>query len=64
MSEQKIEIIIDRKKATNAAAFGYSMNMLNFLLSIGVLTVEEYNRILLISAEHYEMDNGTALLAS
>lgn len=37
----------------NTAAFCYSVNMLRLLLKMQLITAEEYERILEISAAHY-----------
>jgi len=37
----------------NTAAFCYSVNMLRLLLKMQLITQEEYERILEISAAHY-----------
>ena len=37
----------------NTAAFFYSVNMLRLLLKMQLITQEEYERILEISAAHY-----------
>jgi len=46
------------KKANNDindAAFLYSLNMLNILLRMKLITEEEYNRIAAISKKHYDV---------
>ncbi len=37
----------------NNTAFYYSVNLLKMLLGIGLLTQEEYEKIIKISATHY-----------
>ena len=38
------------------ASFAFSLNMLRMLLHMKLITEEEYNRIVIISAEHYGTD--------
>ncbi|WP_160642480.1 MULTISPECIES: hypothetical protein [Eubacteriales] len=40
----------------NTAAFCYSVNMLRLLLKMQFITAEEYERILQISAAHYDAE--------
>ena len=40
----------------NTAAFCYSVNMLRLLLKMQFITAEEYERILQISASHYDAE--------
>ncbi|MBR5947854.1 MAG: hypothetical protein IKZ82_04275 [Clostridia bacterium] len=39
----------------NNASFLYSLNMLNILLRMKLITEEEYNRIAAISKKHYDV---------
>lgn len=39
----------------NNASFLYSLNMLNLLLRMKLITEEEYNRIAAISKKHYDV---------
>ncbi len=41
------------KTATDNASFAYSVNLLRMLLKMQLITKEEYDRIVAISAEHY-----------
>lgn len=41
---------------TNNAAFAYSVNMLRILLKMKLITKEEYNKIVTISAEYYDTE--------
>lgn len=45
---------MDRTKAINNASFCFSVNMLKMLFEMDLLSEEEYNRILLISAQYYQ----------
>ena len=40
----------------NNAAFAYSVNLLRALLGMDLITKEEYDRIVAISAEYYKTD--------
>lgn len=40
----------------NNSAFLYSLNMLRLLLKMQLITSEEYERILQISASHYDAE--------
>ena len=40
-------------KDKNNAAFAYGVNMLRLLLSMKLITEEEYRKIVRIQAEHY-----------
>jgi len=40
----------------NNSAFCYSVNMLRLLLKMQLITQEEYNHILQISAAHYSIE--------
>lgn len=42
------------KTDTNNTAFAYSVNMLRMLLNMNLITKEEYNKIVTISAEYYD----------
>lgn len=42
-------------KDVNNAAFAFSVNMLKMLLDMGLITQEEYSRIVTISAAHYDV---------
>ncbi len=44
------------KKAIGNASFAYSVNLLKMLLSMQLITEEEYEKIAEISAEHYGAD--------
>jgi len=44
---------MDKTKVVNNASFCFSANMLKILLNMDLITEKEYDRILLISAEHY-----------
>lgn len=39
--------------ATNNSSFAYSVSLLRMLLKMQLITQEEYERIVSISAEHY-----------
>lgn len=41
------------KAAINNSSFAYSMNLLRMLLKMQLITQEEYERIITISAEYY-----------
>lgn len=47
---------MDKTKAINNASFCFSANMLKILLNMDLITEKEYERILLISAEHYHAE--------
>ncbi len=42
------------------ASFLYSLNMLNILLRMELITEEEYNRIAAISKKHYDVNINCA----
>lgn len=39
------------------ASFAYSVNLLRLLLGMKLITKEEYEKIVTISAEHYDTEN-------
>ncbi len=41
----------------NNAAFAYSVNLLKLLLGMKLITEEEYEKIVRISAAHYDAEN-------
>lgn len=41
----------------NNAAFAYSVNLLRMLLSMQLITEAEYEKIVRISAAHYDTEN-------
>lgn len=43
-------------KDKNNAAFAYSVNLLRLLLGMKLITEEEYEKIVRISAEHYDTE--------
>lgn len=43
-------------KDKNNAAFAYSVNLLRLLLGMKLITEEEYDKIVRISAAHYEAE--------
>ena len=47
---------VNQQDVSNAA-FAFSLNMLRMLLHMKLITEEEYNRIVIISAEHYGTDS-------
>lgn len=49
---------MDNRKAVNSASFAYSVSLLRMLLGMELITKDEYDKILKISAEHY----GTELV--
>ena len=38
---------------SNNASFAYSVNLLRMLLGMGLITEDEYNKIVAISEDHY-----------
>lgn len=44
-------------KDQNNASFAYSVNLLRLLLSMKCITEEEYEKIVHISAAHYNAEN-------
>ena len=44
-------------KDQNNAAFAYSVSLLRLLLSMKLITEEEYEKIVHISAAHYNTEN-------
>lgn len=49
---------MDNRRSVNNASFAYSVNLLRMLLGMELITKDEYDKILKISAEHY----GTELV--
>ena len=47
---------MDNRKAVNSASFVYSVGLLRMLLGMELITNEEYDKIIKISAEHYGAD--------
>lgn len=47
---------MDKRTDINNASFAYSVNLLKMLLAMQLITVDEYERITQISAEHYGAD--------
>ena len=41
------------KRAENNTSFAYSVNLMRMLLKMGLITDDEYGKIVKISAEHY-----------
>lgn len=41
-----------------SASFAYSVNLLKLLLGMKLITEEEYEKIVRISAEHYNTENS------
>ena len=41
----------------NNASFAYSVNLLQLLIGMKLLTEEEYEKIVTISAAHYDTEN-------
>lgn len=46
----------DNKTDISNASFAYSVNLLRVLLGMKLITKEEYEKIVIISAEHYDTD--------
>lgn len=46
----------ENKTDINNASFAYSVNLLRTLLGMNLITKEEYDKIVIISAEHYQTD--------
>lgn len=46
----------ENKTDINNASFAYSVNLLRTLLGMNLITKEEYDKIVIISAEYYQMD--------
>jgi len=44
------------KKVENNTSFAYSVNLLRMLLKMGLITDDEYGKIVEINAEHYAAD--------
>lgn len=49
--------------SVNYAALVYSLNLLRLLLSMQLITAEEYDRILQIVAEHYDTQKKICLVS-
>ena len=47
---------MDKRTDINNTSFAYSVNLLNMLLAMQLITEDEYERITQISAEHYGAD--------
>ncbi len=47
---------MDKRTDINNTSFAYSVNLLKMLLAMQLITVDEYERITQISAEHYGAD--------
>ena len=47
---------MDKRTDINNTSFAYSVNLLKMLLAMQLITEDEYERITLISAEHYGAD--------
>lgn len=47
---------MNEKKAINESSFYYSAGMLRMLLSMKLITQEEYSQIVEISAKHYDTE--------
>lgn len=47
---------MDNRKAVNNASFAYSVSLLRMLLGMELITKDEYDKIVKISAEHYGTD--------
>ncbi len=45
------------RKDQNNASFAYSVNLLRMLLGMKLITEEEYEKIVRISAVHYDTEN-------
>lgn len=46
----------ENKTDINNASFAYSVNLLRTLLGMNLITKEEYDKIVIISAEYYQTD--------
>ena len=44
---------MDNHKPVNNASFAYSVSLLRMLLGMELITKDEYDKIIIISAEHY-----------
>lgn len=47
---------MDKRTDINNTSFAYSVNLLKMLLAMQLITEDEYERIIQISAEHYGAD--------
>ena len=47
---------MDKRTDINNTSFAYSVNLLKMLLSMQLITEDEYEKIAQISAEHYGAD--------
>ena len=47
---------MDKRTDINNTSFAYSVNLLKMLLTMQLITEDEYERIARISAEHYGAD--------
>lgn len=47
---------MDKRTDINNTSFAYSVNLLKMLLAMQLITVDEYERITQIGAEHYGAD--------
>ena len=47
---------MDKRTDINNTSFAYSVNLLKMLLTMQLITEDEYERITQISAEHYGAD--------
>ena len=47
---------MDNRKAVNNASFVYSVSLLRMLLGMELITKDEYDNIIKISADHYGTD--------
>lgn len=47
---------MDNRKAVSNASFVYSLNLLRMLLQMELITKDEYDKIIKISAEHHGTD--------
>ena len=46
----------ENKTDINNASFAYSVNLLRALFGMNLITKEEYDKIVIISAEYYQTD--------
>lgn len=44
------------KRTENNTSFAYGVNLLRMILKMGLITDDEYGKIVKISAEHYAAD--------
>lgn len=47
---------MDKRTDINNASFAYSVNLLKMLLTMQLITEDEYKKIVRVSAEHYGAD--------